>query len=384
LILADSTDPNATFSHVLAASGRQRIIGALGELTSASGGGFGATVTSADRADIRALVEDAYNFLLTGMGQCVLHGVLSFEPVGDKPRDMIEQARNEIAGNFCSLYQDTSSPEGLSIKTTLDQAVQSVFFDERVSATGGGTVFNASAVLPNVVGKANSAQKYENKLITGLMFNKGTTGTPTDESDLEAFYGLLGTSDQHVTPTSGEALHTIRARQLRAFAALSQAASDFKATFEDVQAWEDSKSTDATIVDSVMLVRGSAFLETRAPALARSSCRFMYLYNYFFSSTLPALSPSTASPNPFDSLQEFNHGFWYQATQAGADANNPAGRYSLVGQGLYPVSGDLAPSKDIPLTWNITPSNLALQQLYYLKSNTSGSNYVAFSVNVSQ
>ena len=383
LVFLDPTQAGATFSRAVASSGRARILGALAPLT-AIGGGFSDTLGSTDIADIRALAEDAYNFLLTGMGQCLLHGTLSFEPEGDKPREMIEQARNEIAGSFCSLYQDSSNPEGLLLKKTLDQAVESVFFDEAVSASSGGTVFNASAVLPNVVGIPNSVQKYDNKLITGLMFNKGPSGTADDESDLEVFYGILCASDQHVTPSSGEALDIIRARQTRAFAALSQTATDFKATFEDVQEWEDSRSSGATVIDSLLLVRGSAFMEPRAPALARSACRFMYFYNYFFTPTSAILSPSSTDNNPFDSLVEFNVGFWFQATEAGADPTDPSGRIGLVTQGLYPLSGDLAPGKDIPVDWNITPSNLELQQLYYLKSNSASANNVPFTINISQ
>jgi hypothetical protein len=108
------------------------------------------------------------------------------------------------------------------------------------------------------------------------------------------------------------------------------------------------------IVDSVMLVPGSAVLEARVPALARSSCRFMYLFNYYFSESSYILSPSSASGSPFVSMLEFNHGFWFQATEAGADASDPSGRISLVGGGLYPLSGDLAPGSDIALEWNIT------------------------------
>jgi hypothetical protein len=390
IVFADNTAPDASFSSAIATNGRQRVLAILGPLTSDGGAGFSETATAANVSDVRALTEDIYNFLLTDMGQCLLQGVLSFEPAGEKPRDALEQARNGIAGNFWSSYQDTSSPENIKLKNTLDEAVQSLFFSETVS-TIGGSVFNASAVLPNVVGSPDANQNYTNKLMTGLMFNKGLSGKSTDESDMEVFYGQLGVSDQHVTAQSGEALDVIRSRQMRTFYALMQAAADFKATFEDVRAWEDAKSTNALVVDSLLIVPGSAFMETRAAALARSACRFMYLYEYFVTSTSPILSPTSPSGNIFDDLIEFNHGFWFQAAEAkAADVTSagtePSGPRSLAGESvLYPLSEDLAPMADIALEWNLTPSNIVLRQMYYLTNHTSsGAISVGFAVNVSQ
>jgi len=310
----------------------------------------------------------------------------------------VKAMRNKLAYKFRALYEANRTLEEKLLKTTLDKAVQAVFFDEKVSAVGG-YAFNAAAVLPNVVGSADArSQGLEfdnNRLMTGLLFNRGLANSSTDDSDLMVFYRLLTDSYEHVQSAT-ETMGIIRARQERTYAALLQAASDFMATFEEVQVWEDRKFTDPNVLNSTTRVPGSIFRETRVAALARSACRFLFLYQHFF-------KPDSVFPNDYGVLTpgsnsdigiEFNAGFLFQVSGPNSlpeNENDPDRRVGLIGVTGLNLSGALGRAKDIPLEFTITANNLVLRQMYYLKSTTAASadrgvdqgvKYVAVRINV--
>ena len=295
--------------------------------------------------------------------------------------------RNDMAEALYNLYVGTGP-----LKTSLDNATKAVFFDSKFDS---GLSFKTEAVLPNVLGRftggSTGTYSWENELMTGLLFNKGTGTTIPDKSDLQLFYDNMCSSDdvtQKATSNSLTVAEQISA-QRATFAALSQASKDFVDTYEQVVAWETSTGSSSAGDTARVLVPGSAFLETRSAARARSACRVLALYGHVFDGVVfegaseGSATVSTMSPN----TREFNKGFGFDLDNG---VNSTLQRYAFVA-GTYTVySGVLHSLSNIVLQWNITPDNLALRQLYYLRSTSAegltvpGVRFVPVSVTITQ
>ena len=269
---------------------------------------------------------------------------------------------NSLRTDFAEALHDAYFTQTDEAKVKLDNAVKAVFFDQKF-LPNAGSVFNAAAVASNVLGLPDVGKESvsfdDNKLMTGLLFNRGNgQGNSSLPSDLMLAYNKMSQSVELLTDFADD-----REKQRRTFAALQQAIADFVA-FRD-QVTDMSTEGDASQDEKKTIAPGSAFTEPVRAALMRSACRVYALYDQLF--TAEAAPLTCPLSNEFYALGAFNTGFKFKSGNTLVDwvyLNVPGGSSDT-------ASGPLGPLANINTAWNFASDSVALRQIYYLRSTSA-------------